>query len=99
VPEDFTGPGDLFMLRVRGDSMVDAGILDGDYVVARKQSTAKNGEIVIVGIPGDEATVKTWTRDGRQVTLLPANERLSPMPFDVNQVQVYGRVVTVLRRL
>jgi repressor LexA len=99
LPEDFTGTGDLFMLRVRGDSMVDAGILDGDYVVAHKQSTAKNGEIVIAGIPGDEATVKTWSRDGRTVTLLPANERLSPMPFDANQVQVYGRVVTVLRRL
>src|SRR6188472_3177834 len=81
VPEDFTGPGDLFMLRVRGDSMIDAGILDGDYVVAHKQATAKNGEIVIAGIPGDEATVKTWTRDGKTVTLLPANERLAPMPF------------------
>ncbi|MFT3855454.1 MAG: transcriptional repressor LexA [Ilumatobacteraceae bacterium] len=99
LPEDFTGPGDLFMLRVRGDSMVDAGILDGDYVVAHKQSTARNGDVVIAGIPGEEATVKTWTREGRTVTLMPANPRLSPMPFDANQVQVYGRVVTVLRRL
>ena len=99
LPEDFTGPGDLFMLRVRGDSMVEAGILDGDYVVAHKQTTAKNGEIVIAGIPGDEATVKTWTREGRTVTLIPANQRLQPMPFDANQVQVFGRVVTVLRRL
>jgi len=99
VPEDFTGPGDLFMLRVRGDSMVNAGILDGDYVVARKQTSAKNGEIVVAGIPGDEATVKTWSREGRTVTLLPANERLSPMPFDAGDVQVFGRVVTVLRRL
>lgn len=99
LPEDFTGSGDLFMLRVRGDSMIDAGILDGDYVVAHKQSSARNGDIVIAGIPGEEATVKTWTREGRTVTLLPANQRLSPMPFDANQVQVYGRVVTVLRRL
>ena len=99
LPEDFTGTGDLFMLRVRGDSMVDAGILDGDYVVAHKQSTAKNGEIVIAGIPGEEATVKTWSREGRTVTLIPANARLSPMPFEASQVQIYGRVVTVLRRL
>ena len=79
--------------------MVNAGILDGDYVVARKQTSAKNGEIVVAGIPGDEATVKTWSREGRTVTLLPANERLSPMPFDAGDVQVFGRVVTVLRRL
>ncbi len=99
IPEDFTGPGDLFMLRVRGDSMIEAGILDGDYVVAHKQSTARNGEVVIAGIPGEEATVKTWSREGRTVTLIPANQRLEPMPFDANQVQVYGRVVTVLRRM
>lgn len=99
LPEDFTGPGDLFMLRVRGDSMVEAGILDGDYVVATTASTAKNGEIVIAGIPGEEATVKTWKREGKVVTLIPSNARLSPMTFDSSQVQVYGRVVTVLRRL
>ncbi len=99
IPEDFTGTGDLFMLRVRGDSMIEAGILDGDYVVAHKQPTAKNGDIVIAGIPGEEATVKTWHRDGRTVTLLPSNSRLQPMDFDAAQVTVFGRVVTVLRRL
>src|SRR5215217_8500950 len=81
LPADFTGEGDLFMLRVRGDSMIEAGILDGDYVVCRSQSTADNGDIVVAGIPGDEATVKTYQRKGSTVTLLPANQRLAPMVF------------------
>jgi repressor LexA len=99
LPADFTGEGDLFMLRVRGDSMIEAGILDGDYVVARQQLTANNGDIVIAGIPGDEATVKTYTRKGREVVLLPANPRLSPMHFASDDVRIFGKVVTVLRRL
>ena len=66
LPADFTGDGDLFMLRVRGDSMIDAGILDGDFVVARAQPTADKGDIVVAGIPGEEATVKTYTRKGGQ---------------------------------
>jgi len=79
--------------------MVDAGILDGDFVVARAQPTAERGDIVVAGIPGEEATVKTYERQGAKVVLVPANERLSPMEFDPDEVQVYGRVVTVLRRL
>lgn len=99
LPADFTGSGTLFMLRVRGDSMVDAGILDGDYVVVRQQPEARKGEIVVAGIPGEEATVKTWSRKGSKVVLTPANPRLSPMEFDPRDVHVYGKVVTVLRRL
>ena len=99
LPTDFTGEGDLFMLRVRGDSMIEAGILDGDYVVARQQLTANNGDIVIAGIPGDEATVKTYTRKGREIILMPANPRLSPMHFSSDDVRIFGKVVTVLRRL
>src|SRR5712692_3608299 len=57
LPEDFTGDGELFMLRVRGESMIDAGILDGDHVVVRQQPEANKGDIVVAGIPGDEATV------------------------------------------
>jgi repressor LexA len=79
--------------------MIDAGILDGDFVVARSQPTADDGEIVVAGIPGDEATVKTFTRTSDKVVLLPANERLGPMEFDPGEVHVFGRVVTVLRRL
>jgi repressor LexA len=99
LPADFTGEGDLFMLRVRGDSMIDVGILDGDFVVCRSQASANEGEIVVAGIPGDEATVKTFTRKDDKVVLLPANPRLSPMEFDPAEVNVFGRVVTVLRRL
>jgi repressor LexA len=99
LPVDFTGDGDLFMLRVRGDSMVDAGILDGDYVVCRAQTTADSGDIVVAGIPGDEATVKTFTAAGDRVVLQPANPRLGPMEFDADDVRVFGRVVTVMRRL
>jgi repressor LexA len=99
VPADLTGDGDLFMLKVRGDSMIDAGILDGDFVVVRAQPEARNGEIVVAGIPGEEATVKTYTRQGDQVVLLPSNERLSPMEFSAADVQIFGRVVTVMRKL
>jgi repressor LexA len=99
LPADFTGDGDLFMLRVRGDSMIDAGILDGDFVVCRSQSQAENGDIVVAGIPGDEATVKTFTTQGNAVVLVPANDRLEPMQLAPEDVHVFGRVVTVLRRL
>ncbi len=99
VPADFCGEGELFMLRVRGNSMVEAGILDGDYVVVRTQDSADNGDVVVAGIPGEEATVKTFTRKGAKVTLVPANAALSPMVFAADDVKVYGRVVTVLRRL
>ena len=99
VPSDLCGDGQLFMLRVRGDSMVDAGILDGDYVVVRQQAEAEKGEIVVAGIPGEEATVKTFSRRGNKVTLTPANARLSPMEFDAADVTIFGKVVTVLRRL
>ena len=99
MPTDFTGDGDLFMLRVRGDSMIEAGILDGDFVVVHQQATATNGDIVIAGIPGEEATVKTYQRKGNVVTLVPSNSRLSPMVFPANEVEIFGRVVTVMRRL
>jgi repressor LexA len=99
VPADLTGDGELFMLRVRGDSMVEAGILDGDFVIVRQQDVAANGDVVVAGIPGEEATVKTYQRKGGKVTLVPANSRLSPMVFDAGEVRLYGRVVTVMRRL
>ena len=99
LPTDFTGEGELFMLRVRGDSMIEAGILDGDFVVARQQSVAENGDIIVAGIPGDEATVKTFKKSGSKITLVPANETMKPMVFDADDVSVYGKVVTVLRRL
>ncbi len=99
VPADFTGEGELFMLRVRGDSMIEAGILDGDFVVVRTQATAERGDVVVAGIPGEEATVKTYLRRGGRVVLQPANPRLEPMEFGPDEVTIFGRVVTVLRRL
>ena len=99
VATDLTGEGDLFMLTVRGDSMIEAGILDGDYVVARVQTTATNGDIVVAGIPGDEATVKTYTKKKDKVVLLPANSTLQPMEFEPKDMQIFGRVVTVMRSL
>jgi repressor LexA len=99
LPTDFTGEGDLFMLRVRGDSMIEAGILDGDFVVCRSQVTANDGDIVVAGIPGDEATVKTLTRRDGKIVLEPANSLLEPIALEPANVRIYGRVVTVMRRL
>jgi repressor LexA len=99
VPQDFTGAGQLFMVRVRGDSMVDAGILDGDYVVVRQQSDADPGEVVVAGIPGEEATVKTFLRRRGKVVLRPENPSMSEMVFEPSDVSIYGKVVTLLRRL
>ena len=99
VPADFTGEGELFMLRVRGRSMIESGILDGDYVIAVQQKTADNGDIVVAGIPGGEATVKTYSSADGKIVLTPSNSTLEPMVFDPEEVQLYGRVVTVMRRL
>jgi repressor LexA len=99
VPSDFTGDGDLFMLRVRGDSMIELGILDGDFVIAAQQPTANAGDVIVAGIPGEEATVKTYQPEGDRVVLIPANPGMEPMEFDAGDVTIYGRVVTVMRRL
>jgi len=100
VPADLTGDGQLFMLRVRGDSMIDAGIFEGDYAVVRQSDEVpKKGDVVVAGIPGEEATVKTWSRKGNRISLQPANARFSPIELDAADVTVYGKVVTILRRL
>tara|TARA_B100001540_G_C15790597_1_gene635249 strand:- start:1440 stop:2072 length:633 start_codon:yes stop_codon:yes gene_type:complete len=99
LPSDFTGEGELFMLRVRGDSMIELGILDGDFVVASKQPTANEGDVVVAGIPNDEATVKSFSQSNDQVILTPANSTMSPMRFAANEITIYGKVVSVLRKL
>ncbi len=99
LPEDFTGDGELFMLRVRGESMIDVGIFDGDYVVVRVQPDAENGDIVVAGIPGEEATVKTLMRRRGKVVLRPANPTMTEMVFEPADVRIYGKVVTLLRRM
>lgn len=99
LPEEFTGTGETFMLKVRGDSMIEAGILDGDYVVVRHQPTADDGDIVVAGIPDDEATIKRFRRQGPSIILIPANATMAPMEFASDEVQIYGKVISVLRRL
>jgi repressor LexA len=101
VPADFTGDGPAFMLRVRGDSMLEAGILAGDYAVVRQAGAdeVRKGDIVVAGIPGEEGTVKTFTRRGNKVVLQPANPAYQPIELDPSDVRIYGKVVTILRRL
>jgi repressor LexA len=99
LPEDLTGPGQLFMLKVRGDSMIGVGIFDGDYVVVKQGSDVDPGDIVVAGIGDDEATVKTLRRRQHKIILEPANPEYEEMVFDEGAVDIYGRVVTVLRRL
>ena len=88
------GPSGCFALRVRGDSMIGAGILSGDTVVVRPQETAENGQIV-VALLDDSATVKRFQRDGRQIWLLPENPAYEPI--DGNQAQIIGKVKAVIR--
>ena len=96
LPERLTGTGNLFMLEVHGDSMVDAAICDGDFVVVREQSTAVNGDIV-AALLADEAPVKTFRKDHGHVWLMPHNPAYSPL--DGTHAQIMGKVVTVLRKL
>ena len=96
LPRDLVGEGSLFLLKVVGESMVDAAITDGDWVVVRQQPTAENGDIIAAMIDG-EATVKTFKRRDGHVWLMPHNPAYEPIPGD--DATVLGRVVAVLRRL
>lgn len=96
LPVDFTGEGDFFMLTVRGDSMIDAGILEGDLVVVRKQPDADNGDIV-VALLEDEATVKRIYKEGNRIRLQPENKLLDPI-YAV-EVQVLGKVIGLVRKI
>jgi repressor LexA len=100
LPEDLTGTGQLFMLRVRGDSMIERGILPDDLVVVRSESDVVPGDIVVAGIPGEEATVKILGKPRRQsVVLIPANPAYDELVFPAEDVTIFGKVVTVLRKL
>ncbi len=96
LPRDLVGEGELFMLKVSGDSMIDAAICDGDWVVVRTQNTAENGEIV-AALLDDEATVKTLKRSDGHVWLMPHNPAYAPILGD--HATIMGKVVTVLRKL
>jgi len=96
LPESLVGKGELFMLKVKGESMINAAICDGDYVVIRQQKDANNGDIVAAMIDG-EATVKTFSRKSGHIWLLPANYDFAPI--DGDQCEVLGIVTAVLRSL
>jgi len=96
LPRELVGEGSLFLLKVVGDSMVDAAICDGDWVVVRQQNVAENGDIVAAMIDG-EATVKTFKRTRGQVWLMPHNPAYDPIPG--NDAAVLGKVVTVIRKV
>jgi repressor LexA len=97
VPELLTASGENFLLRVRGESMIEDGIHDGDYVVVRRQETADDGEIVAALVDGGEATVKRIYRESGRIRLQPANSSMAPIYAD--DVIVLGRIVGVFRRI
>jgi repressor LexA len=94
LPSQIIGKEDAFMLRVQGDSMIEAGILDGDYIIVRPQDTADNGDIV-VALLGEEATVKYFYRYDDHVELVPANKRMQPIK--AKEVTILGKVIGLLR--
>jgi repressor LexA len=98
VPHDMLRSGNNYVLRVRGDSMVDEQIRDGDYIVVNSRQTAENGEMVVALVHGDSATVKKYYRERGRIRLQPANETMLPMFFDEDEVQVQGVVVAVIRK-
>src|SRR5438046_2569283 len=98
VPAALLGPGEHYALEVSGDSMVDEGILDGDFALIRKVDTARDGEIVVALIDNEEATLKTYRREGRMIRLDPANSRYEPQRYDESRVKIQGRLYGLLRR-
>jgi repressor LexA len=98
VPAALLGPGEHYALEVAGDSMVDEGILDGDFALIRKADTARDGEIVVALIDNEEATLKTFRREGSMVRLDPANRQYEPQRYDPRRVQIQGRLAGLIRR-
>jgi repressor LexA len=98
VPAALLGPGEHYALEVAGDSMVDEGILDGDYALIRRTDTARDGEIVVALIDNNEATLKTFRREGSMIRLDPANRNYDPQRYRPDQVQVQGKLSGLLRR-
>jgi repressor LexA len=98
VPAALLGAGEHFALEVSGDSMVEAGILDGDYALIRKADVAREGEIVVALVDDAEATLKYFRREGAMVRLDPANRAYEPQRYQPGQVRVQGRLAGLLRR-
>jgi repressor LexA len=98
VPAALLGPGEHYALEVSGDSMVEEGILDGDFALIRKVDSARDGEIVVALIDDEEATLKTYRREGRTIRLDPANSRYDPQRYDEDRVRIQGRLAGLIRR-
>jgi repressor LexA len=98
VPAALLGPGEHYALEVAGDSMVEVGILDGDYALVRKTDTARDGEIVVALVNNEEATLKTYRREGQMIRLDPANRHYDPQRYREEQVQIQGKLAGLLRR-
>lgn len=98
VPAALLGPGDHYALEVSGDSMIEAGIFDGDYALVKRTDTARDGEIVVALVDNEEATLKYLRRDGGNIRLDPANASYEAQVYRPNQVQVQGKLAGLLRR-
>jgi repressor LexA len=98
VPAALLGPGEHYALEVAGDSMVDEGILDGDFALIRKADEARDGEIVVALIDNEEATLKTFRREGSMIRLDPANRNYEPQRYDPRRVRIQGRLAGLIRR-
>ena len=98
VPAALLGAGDHYALEVSGDSMVEAGILDGDYALIRKAETARDGDIIVALIDGADATLKYFRREGAMIRLDPANRSYDPQRYRPDQVRVQGKLAGLLRR-
>ena len=98
VPAALLGPGEHFALEVSGDSMVDEGILDGDFALIRRVETARDGEIVVALIDSEQATLKTFRREGQMIRLDPANRQYEAQRYRPDQVQIQGRLAGLIRR-
>ena len=98
VPESMLGAGEHFILEVQGDSMINAGILDGDQVIIKRGDTAHSGEIVVALVKGEEATLKRLRKKGASIALEAANPAYETRIFGPDQVQVQGKLVGLLRR-
>ncbi len=98
VPAALLGPGEHYALEVSGDSMVEEGILDGDFALIRKVDSARDGEIVVALIDNEEATLKTYRREGQMIRLDPANRQYDPQRYQPSQVQIQGKLAGLLRR-
>lgn len=98
MPQEFVGNQANFMLEVHGESMIEAGIYNGDYVAIKKQPTATNGEIIVAMVGDDEATVKRFYNEGSRIRLQPENSSMEPI-YGTNEIKILGKVVAVFRKM